>query len=127
MNSLPWSVDFLSSSWSFFNRINNTFSWTCECSLRENDISFIIFFYIVDCTSYFFTFFFTICFYINVDYFFRLLFFINAVSRVRLIMNMAINISFSISCSIDDTVWWSSIWIILESFISCFWHNIITW
>ena len=127
MNSFPWSIDFLSSSWSLFNGINNAFSWTIKCSLTENNISFIIFFYIVDCTSYIFTFLFTISFYVNIDYLFSFLFFIYSVCRVRLIMNMTINISFSIICSIDDTVWWSSIWIILEPFTTSFIHNIITW
>ena len=127
MNSLPWSINFFSSSWTFFNCINNTFSWTCICSLSENDISFIIFFYIINCTSYFFTFFCTISFYIHIDYFFRLLFFIRSTCSIWLCMNVAINIRFSIISSINDTVWWSSIWIILESFIRSFWHNIITW
>ena len=127
MNFFPWTINFFSSFWSFFYNINASFSWTCIGSLIEDYISFIIFFYIINCTSYIFTFFCTISFYIYINYFFRLLFFINAVSRVRLTMNMAINISFSISCSIDDTVWWTSIWITLESFISSFWHNIITW
>ena len=127
MNSLPWSIDFLSSSWPLFNCINNTFSRTCKCSLRENDISFIIFFYVIDCTSYFLTFFCTISFYINIDYFFSLLFFICSTCSIWFCMNMAIDISFIIIRSIYDTVWWSSIWIILEPFIIRFSHNIITW
>ena len=127
MNSFPRSINFLSSSWSLFNCINNTFSRTSKCSLTENDISFIIFFYIVDCTSYFFTFLFTISFYINIDYLFSFLFFICSTCSIWFCMNMAIDISFSIICSIDDIVWWSSIWIVLESFITSFIHNVITW